>query len=159
MAIIGITLDRTNPEFTKQDFLIWMPQFRQYIMTDCGDKHFQKLVKLANDKIFESIYGADWEYAMSLCIAHYLTLIAQQMQAPSGDTLAEIAGGGTYKGILSSMTIGGFHKTYELSSTMVSTDDAKFWNQTSYGAALMALLETKSVPTIFVVTSNPVPGA
>ena len=27
MAIIGINLDRENPEYTKDDFLFWMPQF------------------------------------------------------------------------------------------------------------------------------------
>lgn len=159
MAIIGINIDRTNPEFELDDFLFWFPNHTNYFSTESGAKRFTKLKELANNKIFKSIYGSDWEYAMSLCIAHYLELIAQQMQAPAGDSLETIAGGGTTKGVLSSMSVGSFSKSYELGKTMAESEDAKFWNQTSYGASLMALLATKNVPTIFVVTSNPVPGA
>lgn len=158
MSLIGIQLDRRNPEFTAADFTFWMPQYKNYIATEDGTTAFNKLYAKANDKIFKSIYGSDWELAMSLCIAHYLTLIANQLSTPSGDTLQSIAGGGSYRGILSSAGVGEFNKTYDLNATLVETDDAKFWNQTSYGAQLMALAKTKSVPSIFVVTSNRIPG-
>lgn len=159
MAIIGIQLDRNNPDFYKSDFTFWMPQFANFMNTTDGTKYFNKIYNIVNQKIFHSIFGTDWELAMSYAIAHYLTLIAQQMEAPAGDTLGGIAGGGVTRGVLSSMTIGEFQKTYNLSSTMLSSDEALFWNQTSYGAALMALLKTKSIPSIMVVTSNPICGA
>ena len=159
MAIIGVQIDRTNPSFTAADFTFWMPQFTAYVATEAGTTAFNNLYEIANSKIFHSIYGTDWKYAMSLCIAHYLTLIANQMQAPAGSTLEGIAGGGSYKGVLSSMSVGGFSKSYDLGLTTMNSDDAKFWNQTSFGAQLMALYKTKAVPSIFVVTSNPVPGA
>ena len=158
MAIIGIQIDRENPAFTTSDFTIWMPQFSAYIATEQGTALFNKLYTVCNNKIFHSIFGSDWELAMSYAIAHYLTLIANQMQAPSGDTLQGIAGGATH-GVLSSMSVGSFSKSYDLSKSMLSEDEAMFWNQTSYGAALMALLKTKAVPSILVVTSNPIPGA
>lgn len=159
MAIIGIQLDRTNPEFTIEDFTIWMPQYSKFMQTTEGQRYFAKLHTLANNKIFKSIYGSDWELAMSYCIAHYLTLISNQLQAPSGNSLQTIAGGGSIKGVISSANVGGFSKTYDIDKTVVSEEEALFWNQTSYGAALMALLKTKSVASIMVVTSNPVPGA
>ena len=157
MAILGIYLNRNNPEFTKEDFLFWMPQFTKFLDTDDGDKYFQKIYKLVNNKIFEKIYGTDWELAMSLAIAHYLTIIGNQIQSPSGSSLATIAGGGVTKGVIQSATIGGFSKTYDLDRSMISSDDAIWWNQTSYGAQLMALAKTKAIPSIMVVTSNPVP--
>ena len=159
MAIIGIQTDRKNPSFTVADFTFWMPQFKQFMETDEGQTMFDNLYEIANNKIFKSIYGSDWKLAMSYCIAHYATVIAQQQQAPSGNTLAEVAGGGVTRGVLSSMSIGEFSKTYDIDKTMVSSDDAMFWNQTSYGTALMTLYKTKAVPSIFVVTSNPIPGA
>lgn len=155
--IYGTQLDRKNPEFTKADFTIWMPQFKNYMETEEGNTAFNNLYELANNKIFHSIYGADWKLAMSYCIAHYLTLIAQQTQAPSGSTLGEIAGGGVTRGVLSSVRIGGFDKSYDLSKTMVDSEEAMFWNQTSYGTSLMALLKTKAVPSIFVITNDPKP--
>lgn len=158
MALIGIQLDRTNPAFSSEDFVFWMPQYAKFIATEDGQRYFNKIYSLVNNKIFKSIFGSDWELAMSYGIAHYLTLIANQIEAPSGDTLQGIAGGATH-GVLSSMTVGSFSKTYELDKSMVSENEALFWNQTSYGAALMALLKTKAVPSILVVTSNPIPGA
>ena len=85
--------------------------------------------------------------------------VAQHEQAPSGDTLSGIAGGGVIKGLLSSASVGGFSKSYDIDKTVVSDDEAKFWNQTSYGASLMALYKTKSEPSILVITSYNVPGA
>ena len=158
MALIGIQLDRTNPAFSSEDFVFWMPQYAKFIATEDGQRYFNKIYSLVNNKIFKSIFGSDWELAMSYAIAHYLTLIANQIQAPSGDTLQGIAGGATH-GVLSSMTVGSFSKTYDLDKSMVSENEALFWNQTSFGAALMALLKTKAVPSILVVTSNPIPGA
>lgn len=159
MAIIGIQLNRDNPSFTIADFTFWMPQYKEYMNTEEGQTAFNNLYEIANNKIFKSIYGTDWKFAMSLCIAHYLTLIANQLGAPSGDTLAGIAGGGTYKGVLESATIGDFSKSYRLDATLIEDDEAKFWNQTSFGAELMALLKTKAIPSIMVVTSHPIPGA
>ena len=113
MALIGIQIDRHNPDFTVADFTFWMPQYKSYMNTTDGQTAFNNLYEIANGKIFHSIYGIDWKYAMSLCIAHYLTLIANQLGAPSGNTLEGIAGGGAYKGILSSATIGGFTKSFD----------------------------------------------
>ena len=158
MAIIGVQLNTTNPTFTVEDFTFWMPQYAKFMATAEGQRHFDKIYALVNNKIYKSVFGADWELAMSYAIAHYLTLIASQLQAPAGDTLQGIAGGST-KGVLTSMSVGGFSKTYDIDKTMLSENESLFWNQTSFGAALMALLKTKALPSIFVVTSNPVPGA
>lgn len=158
MAIIGIQLDRTNPAFTSSDFTFWMPQYTKFIDTLEGQEYFTRLHNIVTNKIFKSIFGTDWELAMSYAIAHYLTLIANQMQAPSGNTLQGIAGGST-KGVMTSMSVGNFSKAYDIDKTMVSDNEAMFWNQTSFGASLMALLKTKAIPSILVVTSNPVTGA
>ena len=159
MSLIGIQTYKKNPDFNIDDLTFWMPQLKKYAKTEEGQKYINKLISIANKKIFYSIWGSDWELAMSYCIAHYLTLIAMQEQAPSGDTLAGIAGGGVIRGLLSSASIGEFSKSYDIDKTVVSEDEAKFWNQTSYGAALMALYKTKAIPSIFVVTSGYVPGA
>lgn len=159
MAIVGIGIDRNNPEFTSSDFTFWMPQFKNYIATTDGQAAFDKLYPIVNNRVFYSIFGSDWELAMSYALAHYLTLIAQQAQAPAGATLEQIAGGGATKGVLQSASIGAFSKSYDLSKTMLDTPDAMFWNQTSYGTSFMALLKTKAIPSIFVVTSNPIPDA
>lgn len=156
MAILGITIDKENPEFSKEDFLFWMPQFSNLSTIDTL---FDNLYPIANEKIFYSIFGVDWKMAMSLCIAHYATLIGNNQATPGGSTLATIAGGGATKGVISSATVGGFSKTFDLERSMLSEQNALWWNLSSYGAQLMTLYKTKAVPSIFVVTSGPIPGA
>lgn len=154
MAIIGINTDKSNPMFKISDFTTWMPQYKNFMKTIDGLKMFNNLFDIANQKIFYSIFGSDWKLAVSYCIAHYLTLIANQLGAPSGDSLETIAGGGNIKGVLSSASIGNFNKQYDIDKTVLSSDEALFWNQSSYGASLMALYKTKAVPSIFVVTTD-----
>lgn len=158
MAIIGIQTNTTNPPFLMSDFTFWMPQFKKFMQTPEGATYWSKLYPIANHRIFKSIYGTDWELAMSLLIAHYMTLIALQEQAPSGESLSEIAGGGAMKGVISSASVGGFSVSYETNKTISEEEEAKWFNLTSYGAQLWALMKTKHVASIFVVTSNPVPG-
>lgn len=154
MALIGITIDRQNPEFTINDFTFWMPQYTKFCATEQGQKYFNKIYSIVNKKVFHSILGTDWELGMSYVIAHYFTLIANQLGAPSGDTLDSIAGGGTTQGVLSSATVGSFSKQYDIDKTISQDDEAKFWNQTSYGQAYWALLKTKAIPTMMVITSG-----
>lgn len=156
MALIGIQTNRNNPPFTIDDFTFWMPNFTNFMNTADGKRYFNKLYPIANNKIFKSIFGSDWEMAMSLCIAHYATLIANTNRSPSGNDLSSIIGGANYNGIISSASVGGFSKTFDLDRTMITTDDAKFWNQTSYGAQLMSLWKTKANPSIMVVTPGPI---
>lgn len=159
MAVLGTFINDDNPEFTLQDFLFWMPQFANI---ENISTIFNNLYPIANKKIFYSIFGTDWKYAMSLCIAHYSFIIGQQQSrvAPGATTLAAIAGGSSASGgIMTSASIGGFNKTYDLDRSMISGDDKIWWNQSSYGVSLMNLLATKGLPTILVVTSKPIPGS
>lgn len=159
MAILGTTINRENPAFTLQDFLIWMPQFSSVTNIET---YFDNLYPIANNKIFESIFGVDWPFAISLAIAHYMWIIGQnEAKAKTGaKTLADIAGGvPTTGGIMTTASIGQFSKTYDLDRSMITGDDKVWWNQSAYGRDLMNLLATKSVATMFVVTSNPVPGS
>lgn len=159
MSVIGVQVNKENPEYTMRDFLFWMPQFKNYCDSIDGETMFENLYPIANGKIFYSIFGSDWKYAMSLCIAHYSYIISSNIQTPAGHDLASIHGGGNIKGVMSSVSVGNFSKQYDLSYTTLNSEEAMFWNQSSYGAALMALLKTKAIPSIFVVTSNNIPGS
>lgn len=156
----SLTISQITFSITLNTITMQLTAVGNEISTTCilkseGNENFKKLYEIANAKIFKSIYGTDWKLAMSLCIAHYLTIISRQQQAPSGNTLSGIAGGATH-GVLSDATIGAFSKHYDLSKTMVDEEEALFWNQTSFGSDLMALLKTKAIPSILVVTSNPI---
>lgn len=150
---------KDNPKFTIDDFTFWIPDYESYCKTQDGIKMFNKLKRLANSKILYSVFGTDWEMAMSLCIAHYATIIGKQKQLPAGQTLAEASSRGGSTGVLTGMTLGNFGKTYDLERSMSDSTDARFWNQTKYGQQLYNLFESKGVFTILVVTSDYVPGS
>ncbi len=125
---------------------------------------FNNLYPIAYNKIFYSIFGADWYYAMSLCIAHYSYLINRQIPNNIDPnvkiSLSEVTGGGTPSGVMTSAGIGGFNKTYDYNLTALSgSEEALFWNQSAYGMSLIALYKSKATLTAFVVTSGPlIPG-
>lgn len=150
MALVGVNLQRANPDYTIDDFLFWMPQFKNVLVP----RHFEIIKEIANAKIFKSIYTSDWSYAMALCIAHYLELKAANHRLPVASSFDNLSGGNSYKGTISSMSVGAFSKSVDLNSSIVDEDGAKFWNMTSHGATLMALMKTKPVLPIFVVDNR-----
>lgn len=160
MAILGLPFDdRENPEYTVADFKLYMPMFKNYIETQEGTSMFNEFYNIANAQILYSIFGIQWKYAMSLCIAHYIAIIGAQTQTPSGNTLGSVAGMSGTNGVITSAGIGGFSKTFDLDRSMSSDENAVWWNQTRWGQQLYNLFKSKFAPTIFVVTSNHVPGS
>lgn len=158
MALIGPYFDQPNPnDYTVEKFTFWMPQFKALMQTQEGLEYFNNIYPIANERVKYGIMGADWYMAMSWVIAHYITLIAQEAQAEGGPDLTQIAGGGVTRGVLTGMSVGGYSKQYDLAKTMSDEQEAKFWNQTSFGSKYYALLSSKPIPTIFVVTSGPIP--
>ncbi len=173
MALLGTIVDKNNPPnvkgtenhpYTLNDFLFWVPAFKYVDETELTTM-FNNLFPVAYGKIFYSVFGVDWYYAMSLCIAHYNYLI--QIQVPNNIdpatakklSLSDVNGGGVTRGIMTSASIGGFTKSYDLSYTALSAEESLFWNQSSYGTSLFALFKSKARLTAFVVTDGPlIPG-
>ena len=52
MAILGIQINKKNPEYTNNDFLFWMPQFQNI---ENLDTLYDNLYPIANEKIFYSV--------------------------------------------------------------------------------------------------------
>jgi len=154
MAVIGITTNTKNPEYTISDFLVWFPQFTQYLATDKGKSTFNVAYEMANDIVFKSVLGPYWSRGMALCIAHIFMLIKFQQDQQGGPDLESISGGMT-GGTITSANVGSFSVSYDTSLTKFDKDDAKWWNLTEYGAELYALLKSRPIPTMFVVTPGP----
>lgn len=157
MAILGAPeISAEQPEFTIEDFKFWMPIFSKAIETPDGQVMYNNLYPIALEKIQYSIFGVDWKKAMSLCIAHYATIISRQKSQPIPDTLEQAAALGTTKGVLTSAGVGGFNQTFDLERSLSNTRDAIFWNQTQWGAELYNLFISKPVLSMVVVTPGPV---
>lgn len=157
MAILGAPeISSSQPEYSIDDFKFWIPRFSKAIDTKEGQIMFNNLYPIAVEKIQYSIFGVDWAYAMSLCIAHYATILGKQTEQAAPATLAQAAAMSTTKGVLSSASIGGFNQSFDLERSLSNTKDAMFWNQTEYGANLYNLFMHKPVLSMIVVTPGPI---
>ena len=70
MALVGLQTDTRNPDYTIDEFTFWIPEMSKFIHTEKGMKYFNKLYQIANEKVFFSVFGANWEQAISIYIAH-----------------------------------------------------------------------------------------
>lgn len=105
---------------------------------------YEAFCTISDNKILKNVWNSDWDFGMSLCIAHYLSLINRETQKSFG---LEDVGKDTFaKG--TPIEIGEVKHTFEY--TMEDHRFAKFWNSTEYGRMLITLLGTKGFPTMFL---------
>lgn len=154
MAVIKMSPNRKNPQFTKSTFLIHMPNMEAFIDTKVGARVFKEYKDIASSKVFKSVWGAEWNYGMSLCISHYLVLYARNAKSTRsmGDTLSAVASMGNADGLITSMSVGEVSKSFDHSYTMLEQGaDSAFWNQTGYGRLFYSMLSQKRPFAIGVV--------
>jgi hypothetical protein len=111
-----------------------------------GSMIYEAFVDIADNKILQKIWNVDWEFAMSLCVAHYLTLFTRESESSFG--LGDIAKDSEPKGIKSTTED---KVKYNYGDIMLTHNETKFWNNTEYGRQLITLLSTKAVLTMIVV--------
>jgi len=154
--VIKPSVNRKNPDFSDEVFIIYMPGMEQFIATDKGKVVFAEYKKIANTKCFQSMWGDEWGEGMSLLIAHYLTLWAQRA-ATAGTSMAKtisgIAAQGAPKGVQTSISAGELSKSYDFSLTTLQTEkDNAFYNKTSFGQDYYSRLIAKRGLSVALVT-------
>jgi hypothetical protein len=89
---------------------------------------------LATSLLSQQIWGTTWIYAVSLYVAHEMTLAGLNQQAGA-------AGGtpGVNGGIANNKTVGGASVGYDTQST--AEKNAGYWNLTNYGKQLYRLIQ------------------
>lgn len=138
---------RKNPVFTRHQFSLFIPAMEEFMNTDKGREVFDIYKPIANSKVFHSMMGDEWYIAMALCIAHYISLWAQNAslaERGAGMSLSAVAALGQPKGLITSFSVGDVSKSYDFNATMHQKDtDTIFWNQTEYGRQFYAIWAPK----------------
>lgn len=154
-TIIKPSVNRKNPVYTSDLFFIYQPAMQAFVETTQGTAIFNEYVKIANSRCFSSVWGDEWNEAMSLLIAHFLALWAERaaMQNSSmSKTIAGIAGMGKPRGVQTSISAGELSKSYDFSLTTLPTDkENAFYNRTIFGQDYYARLMQKRSVSIAVV--------
>lgn len=144
MSIQGLPTPSQNPEFSKETFSIFCPKLKEWVYDKNNEAAYNKFIDICNSKVLYSYFLDDWEYAMSLAVAHYICITdTNYVQAIGADTAVG--------GVMSSRSVGGISYNYELDKTMNDNSAYKFWQRTGYGNQLIALSSAKGWVGILVV--------
>ena len=154
--VVKPSAKRTNPPFTKELFYVYMPAMKDFVDTAQGEAVFLEYLKIANGRCFKSVWGDEWPEAMSLLIAHFLTLWAERAamsERSLGKTISGIAMMGKPQGVMTSISAGELSKSFDFGLTTLPTDkENAFYNKTLYGQDYYSRLMQKRSITIAVVT-------
>lgn len=138
----------TNPAFTIEQFTVYIPEMAWFLATEKGIQMFNTYKPIADQKVYHIAWGPEWEYGMSLCIAHYIKLWAvgaSQSDNGRDTTMTGLASLGQPRGMITSLSVGGVSKSYDFTNTVVAKGaDSAFWNRTDYGQLFYALLFVKT---------------
>lgn len=149
--------NKQNPEYTKEDFFKFYPQFTKKkfitITTDEGeeikeefiipDVVIEAYVKLAHASINYGRYHELWEICMGLFIAHFLTLYLQTMADPDS-SVKSIISKGLASGLPTSKSAGDLSISYDFSTI---TNDFNGWGTyklTEFGQQLITFAKVVS---------------
>ena len=143
--IYGLPPTGKNPNFTRSTFCIYCPKLKEWVMSPENNAAYKKFVEICDSKINYGYYLDDWEYAMSLAIAHYICITnPEYVEAIGADTAAG--------GVMGSRSVGGVSYSYDLDKTMNNNQAYKFWQRTGYGNQLINLSCAKGWVGILVMS-------
>ena len=138
MPVFGLPKQSKNPVFKDVLFTMFCPEFKAYLENPENRAKYDYFKEQANKRIRKSVFGSDWDMAMSYFIAFYLTEIVKSENQGS-PSLSRLANNSNPEGRLDSYTVGSLSKSYNFDSVMMNTEDALFWNQNKWGVKLFAL--------------------
>ncbi len=92
-------------------------------------------ISMANSSILPSQWGALWQYAAGLYVAHYSTLYLRTY-AESSSTPAQAAASGALVGVVSSAKLGADSVSYDTDALTKATETWGDLNATQYGQLL-----------------------
>lgn len=131
----GLPILTQNPEFSKATFSVYCPKLKEWVNDVNNHDAYNKFYELCNNKINYGFYGDDWEYALSLAIAHYICITdIDYVQAIGADPVVG--------GVMSSRSVDGISYSYDVNRTSIDHDAYKFWARTGYGNQLINLAES-----------------
>ena len=135
-AASNVSSSTGNSAFTCNDLAIYFPQFAK--LTTTIPTEVQTLfIEMANASLSEERWRSKWKYAMSLYVAHFLTLWLQTQAGSSTNlTAAQVISAAKTNLVASSKGVGDVSVSYDMSSIANSLPGWGEWLTTTYGAQL-----------------------
>jgi hypothetical protein len=116
-----------NPEYTKDTFLSYYPQF-----AGVPDVFLTMYLNLAHATVKYSRWDDMWLMAMGLFVAHFCTLYLQSA-ASATSTAAQIVAAGEARGLTTSKSVGDVSKSTDYNTIAQGLNSWAMWLSTTFG--------------------------
>ena len=141
--MFGIPECITAPEFTTETFLTFIPKMKGFVDAPENDGMVKKFIDICAKKLNYGYWLEEWEYAMSLAVAHYICITDPRFaQSINADTSSG--------GVMTNRSIGDINYSYDIDKTLNDHSAYKFWNSTGYGRQLVNLAEARGYLGIII---------
>lgn len=143
-----------NPDFSSSDFLAFLPEFTELV--GAGKDYnvlFNVYSVLASSELSEKRFNEVWKYAMSLYIAHKLTVRFGTLVNVENLTDASVIArkiAASLQFIASSESVGGVSVSYDTGATLAMGTNAGDWNRTQYGQELATILKNYGAISVWI---------
>ena len=135
-----------NPEYCLNYFLDMYPQFAEVVNPEI----IMEYICLCNSMLSYDLYGCAWKRAMSLAIAHFLTLDLMTQDTSSNPTVASIVAKAKGAiGVLTSKSVGDVSASYS-TDYLQSLNSWGTWNLTIYGQQFASLAKLMGKAGMYV---------
>jgi hypothetical protein len=138
-----------NPPYELDDFYALYPAYKprespadnpgEILVTYLVDPVIIAMyISLADAVVKEARWRKRWKFAMSLFIAHFLTLYLQSL-ADANSSAAQVVAAGQTRGLMSSKSVGDVSVSYDFSTIAQGLDGWAAWNLTTFGVQYATL--------------------
>lgn len=138
--------DIHNPEYDINYFLGLYPQFAEIVNPEI----IMEYICLCNSMISYDLYGCAWKRAMSLAIAHFLTLDLMTQDTSGNPTVTSVVAKAKGAiGLLTSKSVGDVSASYS-TDYLQSLNSWGTWNLTIYGQQFASLAKLMGKAGMYV---------
>lgn len=139
--IVGLPDAKSGPAVELETFYKYIPNLKSYV--EANKDIFNMYNEKCRTQLNYTYWGNDWEFALSLAIAHYMCITNPSLPQGLGNDSA--AGG-----VMSSRSVDKINYSYDTSKYMSDHQSAHFWNLTGYGRTLFTLSEARGYIGMFI---------
>lgn len=137
------TQSNGNPNYKVEDFYLIFPFFQGKVPQTMVEYY----IGLAHSSLSYKQYGEQWNYAMSLYVAHFLTLYLQLSQGLTEDSpVSSIIKNSLAQGLISSKSAGDLSLSYDYSYIDNDLNSWAAWKMTKYGQIFASIAKLIGKP-------------
>lgn len=141
--LVGLPKAQEGPAVELDTFYKYIPALKSYV--EANKETFNTYNDKCRKQLNYNYWGTDWEFALSLAIAHYICITNPALPQVIGNDTA--AGG-----VMSSRSVDRMSYSYDTNKYMSDHQSAHFWNLTGYGRTLFILSESRGYIGMFIGT-------